>query len=106
MSVCESTVSNAEHVKHNHMNVGPVVRKPGFLLEHRYFGAGCEGGGRSGKHRSWILIKSLNMWRLDCLSPPDSNNLAHFLGASLSSSSPLPPNFLAFTPNRASPTSR
>lgn len=32
------------------------------------------------------------MWRLDRLSPPDSNNLAHFLGASLSSSSPPPPH--------------
>lgn len=35
-------VSNAEHVKYNHMNVGPVVCKLGFLLgdseEHRYLG--------------------------------------------------------------------
>lgn len=42
MSVCELMVSNAEHVKHNHMNVGPVVCKPGSPLgdseEHRYFG--------------------------------------------------------------------
>lgn len=53
-------------------------------------GAGCEGGRRSGKHWSWILIKSLNVWRLDSLSPPDSNNLPHFLGASLSSSASPP----------------
>lgn len=78
-------------------------------------GAGCEGGWRSGKHWSWILIKSLNVWRLDSLSPPDSNNLPHFLGASLSSSappplhiygaprpSPFPPaDFLSFMPNGA-----
>lgn len=41
--------------------------------------AWCEDGRRSGKHWSRILIKSLNVWRLDSFSPPD------FLGASLSS---------------------
>lgn len=61
-------------------------------------GAGCEGGRRSGKHWSWILIKSLNVWRLDSLSPPDSNNLPHFLGASLSSSAPPPPAYLRRSP--------
>lgn len=35
----------------------------------RISGAGCEKGRRSGKHWSWILIKSLNVWRLDSLSP-------------------------------------
>lgn len=61
-------------------------------------GAGCEGGRRSGKHWSWILIKSLNVWRLDSLSPPDSNNLPHFLGASLSSSAPPPLAYLRRSP--------
>lgn len=79
-------------------------------------GAGCEGGRRSGKHWSWILIKSLK--RVETRLPlsarlkqsaalPGSFPLflrppLHIYGAPRPSPSPPPADFLSFTPNGAS----
>lgn len=45
---------------------------------------------------SRFIIKSLNMSGLDCHAPPRLNNLAYFLGASLSSFSLFPSSSLHF----------
>lgn len=56
MSVCEVKASNAEHVKYNHMNVGPVVCKVGFLLgdseQRRSFGLDVREVGAPGNTRA------------------------------------------------------
>lgn len=71
-------------------------------------GAGCEEGRRSGKHWSWILIKSLNVWRLDSLSPHPTSwelpSLPFFsppANLQRSSSPPLPRRLPVIYPKRS-----